>query len=393
MNFENLIPLIVASSAVFVYYDATSNNIGKVRKIKKFNNNSAGMWALGTLVLWIVIFPYYLFSRDRLKRRAKKYPVNTNLVLLKMLPLLAIVFFAYEASKQSAAQRTANYNNSSVPKPNKGISTSSDITIPDFIVDWDSYAGKAVKVKGLLISNSAELAYMYTESLGSGTPISLTRVGKSKLRYILKNCGASGCKTSLYLTPTVIFGSKGGLALSDNDAISLNKEQNKVSEERRVPAQNNSVTEKHEEKVKLVAAHIFSKLLKVQSDFDTNPTCLKSIGVDFQYIENQLRGTSFTVGFLEHNQNQIKWYKENGGSSNCGKDDDFIARKGNLDIKSFRADLISSNPTGYNNVGKATDLKFSLVIGRLVNVKGASNYDVWTIDENKNIVHLINPFQ
>ena len=65
---------LVLGSMLFVYVDATKHNIGKIPGKKEFSNMSAGMWATGTALLWIVVFPLYLFKRNRLIEIADKTP-------------------------------------------------------------------------------------------------------------------------------------------------------------------------------------------------------------------------------------------------------------------------------------------------------------------------------
>ena len=73
-----LIPLIVVASAIWVYWDATSNCIGKIEDDRGLFNMSAGAWAIVALLLWIVGLPAYLVKRGDLIERAKKTPVNVN---------------------------------------------------------------------------------------------------------------------------------------------------------------------------------------------------------------------------------------------------------------------------------------------------------------------------
>jgi len=73
-----LIPLVVVASAIWVYWDATSNSIGKIEGDKGLFNMSAGAWALVTLFLWIVGLPAYLVKRGDLIERAKETPANVK---------------------------------------------------------------------------------------------------------------------------------------------------------------------------------------------------------------------------------------------------------------------------------------------------------------------------
>lgn len=68
-----LVKLLVVGCAAFVYYDATKQRIGKVEGAA-FPNFRAGGWALGTLFLCLVFFPFYLYKRAALIERAQAQP-------------------------------------------------------------------------------------------------------------------------------------------------------------------------------------------------------------------------------------------------------------------------------------------------------------------------------
>lgn len=71
MNF--IYPAIIAT-VFFIYYDATKNKIGKIPGENRFTNLSAGMWAFGALMLWIIVFPLYLINRSKLIEKARENP-------------------------------------------------------------------------------------------------------------------------------------------------------------------------------------------------------------------------------------------------------------------------------------------------------------------------------
>jgi|GEM_PF-4075727 len=71
-----LVSLIIVLSAFFVYWDCTRNGIGKIPDEKSILNNSAAVWAWGTCLLWIIVFPLYVFNRKRLKQKATIAPQN-----------------------------------------------------------------------------------------------------------------------------------------------------------------------------------------------------------------------------------------------------------------------------------------------------------------------------
>ncbi|GAA5786886.1 hypothetical protein [Chitiniphilus shinanonensis] len=70
--------LLIVMSAIWVFYDATQNKIGRIPNQKGFTNLPAGGWAACTLGLWIVAFPVYLARRESLIRNAESNPVETS---------------------------------------------------------------------------------------------------------------------------------------------------------------------------------------------------------------------------------------------------------------------------------------------------------------------------
>ncbi|NTV51256.1 MAG: hypothetical protein HGA69_00260 [Desulfobulbaceae bacterium] len=69
-----MVTYLVLGCVLYVYLDATKNKIGKVPEVKRFTNMSAGMWATGTAMLWIVVFPLYLLNRKKLIDIAEEKP-------------------------------------------------------------------------------------------------------------------------------------------------------------------------------------------------------------------------------------------------------------------------------------------------------------------------------
>lgn len=78
---------LVTLCAVWVYWDATGNRIGKT-DAKGLFNLPAGAWAVCTLLLWIVAFPAYLLKRASLISIANEKPVDVKMRVFK-----AIVIF------------------------------------------------------------------------------------------------------------------------------------------------------------------------------------------------------------------------------------------------------------------------------------------------------------
>lgn len=87
-----LMSLIVVVSALVIYWDCTRNHIGKIPGEKSLLNNSAGVWATGTLLLWVFVLPLYLFNRKNLKKKAVASPQVVS--SLKKSMVFVILFLA-----------------------------------------------------------------------------------------------------------------------------------------------------------------------------------------------------------------------------------------------------------------------------------------------------------
>lgn len=73
-----IVVVIVAITSVWVYLDATKNKIGKIVDEKGMLNLPAAQWAIGSLMLWIVVFPAYVLKRKSLIEKAKGSPVEVT---------------------------------------------------------------------------------------------------------------------------------------------------------------------------------------------------------------------------------------------------------------------------------------------------------------------------
>lgn len=60
-----IIWIIVIISGLGVWMDAAKHGIKKADKVTWYQGGPMG-WGLGTMLLWILIFPTYLFARERL---------------------------------------------------------------------------------------------------------------------------------------------------------------------------------------------------------------------------------------------------------------------------------------------------------------------------------------
>ena len=69
---------IVVASAIWVYFDAARNRIGKIPGRRGMFNMSAGGWGFATLGLWIVALPAYLIQRKKLIAVARVTPIESK---------------------------------------------------------------------------------------------------------------------------------------------------------------------------------------------------------------------------------------------------------------------------------------------------------------------------
>jgi hypothetical protein len=102
-----IVAALIAVSALWVYWDATANKIGKVPGAGGMFNLSAGAWSVVTLFLWIVAFPAYVVKRSALIERARSQPVEVRGRWVKFSVLLIIgvlmVLFQGEPQQQRVA--------------------------------------------------------------------------------------------------------------------------------------------------------------------------------------------------------------------------------------------------------------------------------------------------
>lgn len=68
---DALFLLVIAGSSIWVFFDA--KNIGvKKGQVKGLADLGPGGWSVGSLLLWIVVFPMYLYKRGEFKKINKK---------------------------------------------------------------------------------------------------------------------------------------------------------------------------------------------------------------------------------------------------------------------------------------------------------------------------------
>lgn len=123
-----IVILIVAITSVWIYLDATKNKIGKIANEKGMFNISAGEWAAGALLLWIIVFPAYLIKRNALIEKAKEFPVDIKARALKAILLSviggSIILIAIPVYMASISSDPSSSNNSEVGSPNENAVSS-----------------------------------------------------------------------------------------------------------------------------------------------------------------------------------------------------------------------------------------------------------------------------
>ena len=141
-----MIAFIITLCAFFVYYDATKNKIGKIPDNKGFTNMSAGMWSFGVLLLFIVVFPLYLFKRSSLIELSVDKPQTVSLrgVKLAILGLISISALVVPAYNEYL-QRFENSNSAEVSMVKEGsIGSCPSVTVENMVSSfmgspsWDS---------------------------------------------------------------------------------------------------------------------------------------------------------------------------------------------------------------------------------------------------------------
>lgn len=65
-------------AAIWIYWDATGNKIGRVPEGAGVLNMSAGMWSVGAMLFWFFFLPAYLIKRRSLVKLSKTQPIEVK---------------------------------------------------------------------------------------------------------------------------------------------------------------------------------------------------------------------------------------------------------------------------------------------------------------------------
>ena len=87
-----LLLCLIGASSIWVFWDASGNRIGDISDHVVGFRYSAVAWALATLFLWPIAFPYYLRLRTRMIHLAREHPVETPRKQVLGVVLLALGF-------------------------------------------------------------------------------------------------------------------------------------------------------------------------------------------------------------------------------------------------------------------------------------------------------------
>lgn len=98
---------MITFSAFWVYKDLSANGEPRDPSKKGLFNMSAGSWAIGTLFLWIVVFPVYLAKRKEIKADSKNRqgPKGRKLKMALLL-IFALAATGKNISKYDKVKKT-----------------------------------------------------------------------------------------------------------------------------------------------------------------------------------------------------------------------------------------------------------------------------------------------
>lgn len=94
-----LFPLFFFIASIFLIVDATKH---------KYSLS----WVAGFILIFVIAFPYWLFSRKRLIEESKEYPINHGFlkVFIALLSVIsAILYFGHMQEKELQLSACAEY--------------------------------------------------------------------------------------------------------------------------------------------------------------------------------------------------------------------------------------------------------------------------------------------
>ncbi|WP_373054441.1 hypothetical protein [Thioalkalivibrio sp.] len=169
-----IVVMVIAATAVWVYWDATGHRIGKVPGQGGFFNLSAGAWAVATLILWIVAFPAYLLQRSKLIARAEEYPVLAGGRSGKTAALAGVGGLWTLLSFQGAALAT-------LPACGSAEATA---TVGNIISDMPGV--KEAGIQFVSVNNAREQGYNPETEIRSCSGTLITTAGEDGVQYFVK---------------------------------------------------------------------------------------------------------------------------------------------------------------------------------------------------------------
>lgn len=174
-----ILPTLIILSALWIYWDATKNKIGKIEGNKSFDNLSAGAWYFCTLLLWIVTLPYYLIRRAKLINIAKDQPVvtkNSTAKITLISILSALLIFSMALATFQAQSSRPGYT---------------EVGFGDITVRPDELHQEKIIISGALMIIGNQ--FVLTNNLGGNTPIAidLTNFTREQQAQLINNCSNS----------------------------------------------------------------------------------------------------------------------------------------------------------------------------------------------------------
>jgi hypothetical protein len=183
--------VIATAAALWIYYDVTKNKIGYVPEEKRFTNATPGLWALTTLVLWIVALPVYLMNRKQLIERANLRPQEPSKMRSLVLLTLAVLFVVSVSSliggsggSESTTQTSSNPATEN-PQPPRTTETPYTSSQSRALINPDLFGNLAF---GMSPSDVQNLGGFYAKGpaveYSQGKPFSLTRYATMLDEYV-----------------------------------------------------------------------------------------------------------------------------------------------------------------------------------------------------------------
>ncbi|EOF5041032.1 TPA: hypothetical protein ACS8CD_003667 [Providencia alcalifaciens] len=100
MDSDLLITLTIIGCSWWVYFDASSHQIGSYRdELNRVRGWSSISWGIGSLILFVIFFPLYLIRRKTLLKIAEKHPAKSDkslgILVIAMISVFLLWYFHF----------------------------------------------------------------------------------------------------------------------------------------------------------------------------------------------------------------------------------------------------------------------------------------------------------